>query len=352
MAILIGCDFHKKFQVIAMLETTTGEEPRKRLQHPGQAQEFYRELPPGSIVGMETSCRARWFEQLLLGCKQELWIGHAQKIRAMAPQRQKNDDRDAAHLLDLLVQGKFPRVWQPSEEQRDARCLILHRHSLVRLRTKLNNQLAAIARSEGLQTKVRSVKGRAALEALPLPGWTARRRQELLELLDAVEAKIEPLDQEIARKAAEDPAASRLLTYPGVGPITALYLPLIIGESGRFPSGDHFASYLGLVPAEYSSGGKQRFGGMTKQGNRVARFLLVEAAQSAARKDPELKSFYLRLARSKGRPKAKIALARKLAVRLFLLYRSRLSYAEWHVPAQVRMQASPSSARGLSRPLP
>jgi transposase len=342
MTILVGCDFHKKFQVIAMLDMTTGEETRKRLQHPQEAEEFYRKLPPGCIVGMETSCRARWFERLLAACRQELWVGHAQKIRAMDPHKQKNDERDAAHLLDLLVQNKFPRVWQPSEEQRDQRCLILHRHSLVRLRTKLNNQLAAIARSEGLQIRIASLKGRAALEQLVLTKWIERRRNELLELLDAVQARITPLDREIESKAAAHPAAKRLLTHPGVGPITALYLPLIIGDAERFPSAHHFASYLGLVPAEYSSGGKQRFGGMTKQGNRVARFLLVEAAQSAARKDPELGRFYTRLARSKGRAKAKIALARKLAVRLFLLYRSGLSYAEWRATAQVRKQVSPA----------
>ncbi len=342
MSILIGCDFHKKFEVIAMLDKTTGEVIRKRLGHPGEAEEFYRGLPPGCIVGMETSCRARWFERLLGACKHELWLGHAQKIRAMEPHKQKNDDRDAEHLWDLLVQKKFPRVWQPSEEQRDARCLILHRHSLVRMRTKLNNQLAAIARSEGLQSKVSTAKGRAALEGLALTGWMERRRQDLLELLDGVQGKIAPLEQEIGRKAREDPAARRLLTHPGAGPITAVYLPLVIGDGERFPSGDHFASYLGLVPAEYSSGGKQRFGGMTKQGNRVARFLLVEAGQGAARKDPELGRFYTRLARAKGRAKAKVALARKLAVRLFLLYRSGLSYAEWRAQARVRMQASPA----------
>ncbi len=341
MAIVIGCDFHKKFEVIAMLDRTTGEVIRKRLQHPAEAEEFYRGLSPGCIVGMETSCRARWFERLLAACGHELWVGHAQKIRAMDPHKQKNDDRDAEHLLDLLLQNKFPQVWQPSEEQRDARCLILHRHSLVRLRTKLNNHLAAIARSEGLQIKISSGKGRAALQALPLTGWMQRRRQELLELLDVVQSKIAPLEQEIGKRAAEDPAARRLLSHPGVGPITAVYLPLIIGDAARFPTADHFASYLGLVPAEYSSGGRQRFGGTTKQGNRVARFLLVEAAGAAARKDPELKAFYTRLARSKGRPKAKVALARKLAVRLFLLYRSGLSYAAWHAPGRVRTQASP-----------
>jgi transposase len=301
---------------------------------------------------METSCRARWFERLLRQCGHQLRVGHAQKIRAMEPRKQKTDRRDAAHLLDLLLQNKFPDVWQPGEEVRDRRCLILHRHSLVRLRTKLNNQLAAIARSEGLQLKVSSARGRRAFECLELTGWSARRRDELLEVLDFVQGKITPLERAIAEVAAADPAARRLLTHPGVGPITAVYLPLVIGDAGRFPTPRHFTSYLGLVPAEYSSGSRQRYGATTLQGNRVARFLLVEAAQAASRSDAELARFYGHLARSKGRAKAKVALARKLAIRLFLLYRSGLSYAEWRAQRRVPTQATPVIADGLRRPNP
>ena len=96
-----------------------------------------------------------------------------------------------------------------------------------------------------------------------------------------------------------------------------------------------------MIPAEDSSGPNRRYGPITRQGNRLARFLLVEAAQATARKDPEFGRFYSRMARTKGRAKAKIAIARKLAIRLFLLYQSGLSYEEWHAQSRVRTQAEP-----------
>jgi transposase len=198
-----------------------------------------------------------------------------------------------------------------------------------------------MARSEGMLLKVSSLKGRCALEGLALTGWHARRRQDLLELYDLMNRRITPLEAAIEKMAETDPAARRLLGHPGVGPVTAVYFPLVVGDPERFPTAGHVSAYLGLLPAEDSSGPRRRWGPITRQGNRLARFLLVEAGQAAARVDPEFRRFYQRLARSKGRPKAKIAVARKLAARLFLLYQSGLEYAEWRAQSRVRMQAQP-----------
>jgi len=108
-----------------------------------------------------------------------------------------------------------------------------------------------------------------------------------------------------------------LLTHPGVGPLTALGTVLILGPVERFPDAKHVTSYVGLIPQEESSGGRQRFGHLTKQGNRLLRFLLVEAAQTASRIDPGLRRAYRRLTFRRGRASAKVAVARKLAIRLY-----------------------------------
>src|ERR1700712_3060475 len=103
------------------------------------------------------------------------------------------------------------------------------------------------------------------------------------------------------------------MSQPGVGAVTALAFVLTLGDVHRFPRGKQVASYLGLAPREHSSGGKQRMGGISKQGNRLLRFLLVEAANIAVRFDPELRKEYLHRCHQKHFTVAKVATARKLA---------------------------------------
>jgi transposase len=122
--------------------------------------------------------------------------------------------------------------------------------------------------------------------------------------------------------------ARLLMTQPGVGPITSLAFTLTMGDVGRFQRGKQVASYLGLIPREYSSGGKQRLGSISKQGNRFLRMLLVEAAQVAVRRDPELRKEYLRRCQRKAKGVAKVAAARKLAVRLYWMLRTHTAYPE------------------------
>src|SRR5437870_5264977 len=122
----------------------------------------------------------------------------------------------------------------------------------------------------------------------------------------------------------------------GVGPITALAYVLTMGDVGRFPRGKQVASYLGLIPREHSSGGRQKLGAITKQGNRMLRMLLVEAAQIAVRYDPEFRREYLHRCHQKPKAVAKVAAARKLAVRLYWMLRTQRPY-----PAVVRIESSP-----------
>ncbi|HEV2690655.1 MAG TPA: IS110 family transposase [Bryobacteraceae bacterium] len=332
---IIGCDYHPRFQQIAFVNTEGGECGNCRLEHTVEAEQFYRALQGQRVrVGMEASGHARWFERLLAELGQELWIGDPGKIRAAAPRKQKTDARDAAHLLDLLLNGQFEsrmRIWVPKPEERDVRQLVLHRHRLVGMRTRVKNQLRAVALNEGLGPKpgLWSRKGQAQFRALPLPPWSDRRRQDNLELLAELERRTTPLDQAVLEEAECRPEVVLLMTHPGVGPITALTFVLTLSDPLRFPSSGQLASYLGLIPAEDSSGGRQRLGHITKQGNALLRGLLVEAAHSAARREPELRRCYYRLAMRKNPSIAAVAVARKLAIRLWWMWRRGLSYEQF-----------------------
>jgi len=334
---IIGCDFHPSFQQIAMVDLQTGEYTERRLT-PEEARQFYAELKKPVLVGMEACGNTLWFERLLAGLGIELWLGDAAKIRALEVRKQKTDRRDAALLLRLLLEKRFPRVWVPTLEQRDTRQLLLHRHKLVGMRRQVKNELQHLALNQGVQQKRKlwSVAGRQRLQELPLAGWTARRRQDSLELLDELDGRIAKLDVAAQQEASKDGVAKLLQTHPGVGPITALAFSLTLGTIERFARSRQVVSYLGLNPAEHSSGGRQRLGGISKQGNPLLRSLLVEAGQSAARSVPELKRAYQRLKHKKHSGVAKVMVARKLAVRLYWMWKTQQPYAA------ARTQGSPS----------
>jgi transposase len=342
---IIGCDFHPSYQQIAMVDTETGELWEGRLEHEqGEARRFYEALQGQSVrVGMEAVGNSQWFEQLLAELGHELWIGDAAQIRRLVVRQQKTDRRDAKHILELLLDGRFPRLWVPSAAMRDARQLLRHRQKLVEIRTQVKNQLQHLALNQGVRRKNRlwSVQGRAVLEQLPLQGWTARRRSDLLAMLDRLEEQVGELDRAVREEAQRRPEVVLLMTHPGVGPVVGLAYALTIGPPTRFPRGKHVASYLGLIPREHSSGGHQRLGSISKQGNTMMRTLLVEAAQTAARFDEELRRDYGRLKARKHSALAKVMVARKLAVRMYWMLRENKSYAQMYAQRSVaRMQGS------------
>src|SRR5467141_257181 len=308
---IIGCDYHPGFQQIAFVDTETGEMQERRLQHPEEAEKFFRALAAQGMkvrVGMEASGHARWFERLLAELNFELWIGDAAEIRTKRVRKQKTDRQDAQLILKLMLKDDFPRIWVPSWENRDLRQLLWHRHRMVQARTRIMNQLQAVALNEGLRCKKRLWReaGREQLESFQLAPWASRRRRDLLELLDRLTPTITELTQAIEQEAEKCPEAGRLRTHPGVGSLTALAFVLIIGEADRFQCGKQIASYLGLVPSEESSGQRRRLGHITKQGNSLLRFLLVEAAQVTVRSLPEWRSKYCHLTMRRGRKIAKV----------------------------------------------
>jgi len=335
---IIGCDYHPSWQQVCWLETATGETGEQKLEHAsGEAERFYRQLREPALIGMESTGNCQWFLELARRLGHDLWVGDAAKIRASDSRQQKHDRRDAALLLKLLLENRFPRIWVPSSEEKDLRQLLIHRYKLVRIRAQVKNELQHLAMNQGVtrKRKLWSKTGEKVLRELPLLPWTSRRREDLFRVRAMLDAQIAPLDQAVAEAAEKNEKARLLMTQPGVGPITSIAFVLTMGDVSRFQRGKQVASYLGLIPREYSSGGHQRLGSISKQGNRFLRMLLVEAAQNAVRYDPQMRNEYLHRCHRMAKGVAKVAAARKLAIRLYWMLRTNQGY-----PEVVRVESS------------
>jgi transposase len=322
-----------------MLDKETGALVERRLVHTEEARAFYEGLKGPVVVGIEASGNTHWFESLLARCQHQLWVGDAAAIARQEGRKQKHDRRAAALILKLMLENRFPRIWVPTVGERDLRQLLIHRQHLVRMRARIKNQLQHIALNQGWQKKRKlwSQAGLELLRSLKLEPWTEQRRDTLLEMLKELDEKIRPLDQAVEKEAEQSEAARRLATHPGVGPVISLATVLTMGEVGRFADSRSWISYLGLNPSEESSGQRRRLGAISKQGNPFLRYLLVEGAASAARRDKNLARMYARLKAKKHHGVAKVAVARKLAVRLYWMARTEKSY-----PEVVRTQGSQS----------
>jgi transposase len=335
---LIGCDYHPSWQQICWVDTETGETAEQKLVHAsGDAEKFYRGLPERAVIGMESTGNCQWFVEMATTAGHDVWIGDAAKIRASEVRQQKHDRRDAALILKLLVEGRFPRIWTPSGEEKDLRQLLIHRYKLVRMRVQVKNELQHLAMNQGVTRKGKlwSKAGEQVLRELPLKPWAGRRREDLFKVREMLNGQIDLLDRAVLEVAQKNEKARLLMTQPGVGPITSMAFVLTMGDVSRFQRGKQVASYLGLIPREYSSGGHQRLGSISKQGNRFMRMLLVEAAQVAVRYDPRMRQEYLHRCHQKPKGVAKVAAARKLAIRLYWMLRTNTGY-----PGVVRVESS------------
>ncbi len=329
---IIGSDYHAGFQQVALFNTETKDTGCLRLEHKdGTAERFYRSLAGEQVlVGIESTGGTRWLERLLAELGFQLLIGDAARIRAAAAHKQKTDRKDAELLLQLLVEKRFPKIWMPSPEQRDLRQLLIHRHRLVQMRSRVKNQLQALAMNEGLHRKGQlwSKQGQSELLGLSLATWATQRRTDLLELLKEFDQRIAPLDLKLKDQAQTSADVQLLMSHPGVGPVVGTAFMLTLGDPHRFKTSKQVAAYLGLVPLERSSGSRKRLGHITKQGSSLMRGLLVEAARVAIRYLPEWKRKYLRLSVKKNRSIAIIAIARRLAVQLWWMWKLGRKYGQ------------------------
>lgn len=332
MTVYIGCDYHPHQQTLAWMDTAEGEIRYSVLseQTPQRVREFYRQFPAGSEVGMEATGACGWFEELLTELGHRLLVGDARQIRKLAPSRHKTDRRDAEHLLDLLVQRRFPELWRRPLASQLVLEQLRYRHGLVKQRTFVCNRLQVLGQGVGLpRLQVRSKKGGQLLAGAELDPVRASLRAGWFRLLEQLSAQIDEIEQTLRQQAASDRDALRLQTHPGIGPLTSLCFVHTVGDVRRFYSARQVISYVGLDPVEKSSGDKKRIGKISKRGSALLRFLLGQAAHAAIKGDVTLKSFYQQVSRRRGRSIAKVATARKLCTRAYLLLRDEIDYAEY-----------------------
>ena len=339
---IIGCDLHARQQTIAMLDSETGELQEKTLEHQGETvRKFYSALSGSILVGIEATGSMQWFLELMEELGIECRVGHPAKIRKAETRKQKHDRRDARLLLTLLAENRFPTIWMPSTQQRDLRTLLRHRHQWVRLRSRVQHTLQSMALNHGLRRgrSLWSQAGQGELRALPLAPHTSERRKALMTLYPRLQESIDELDRQVSEQTQQRTDARRLMTHPGVGPVTALATEVFLGDPKRFIDGKALASYIGMIPSEHSSGRRQRLGAMSKQGNALLRYLWCEAAMHAVERDPELKRFYRRKLVQKGLGKARVAAARKLGIRLWIMMRDEIDYQEFCRRGKARQES-------------
>ena len=338
MTLYIGVDIHARQQTLSFLDTSDGTTGQMELVHErDDVKGFYSKFQGEVIVGIEACGYTNWFEELMEHLGHKLLVGDAAEIRRLARRRQKNDRRDADLLLDLLVHNEFPALFRYSRESREVLRQLRYRHKLVKLRTMVANTLHALAINAGLslRAKLLTKGGRQQLRALQLSAISQQQRDELLSLADELTRRIHTVEQWLQTQARTDARVQRLQTHPGVGLLTSLCLVHTLGDLSRFSSTRKVAAYVGFDPMEDSSAERKAYGGISKAGSRLLRYLLVEAGQTAAKDDEHLRQFYRRLLPRRGKARAKVAVARKLLIRCFIMGRAEIDYAEFLRRGQV-----------------
>ena len=347
--IYIGVDFHARQQTICYLKTETGELVIHELKHKDKdkVRDFYSKFQGQVVIGLEASGYSPWFEAMLEQLGFEVWLGDATEIRRRARWRQKNDRRDAELIFDLLVHNEFPRLHRPAVVSREVLRMLRYRQKLTKIRTMSKNSVQALALQAGLAKgpHLFSRSGKKELSATLMSPAMQWQREHWLQLL-------EPLNQQLLEtmvwfkeQSKGDVRISRLRTHPGIGLLTSLCIVHSLEPVSRFRNQRKVAAYAGFDPVERSSAERQHFLGNSKAGSRVLRYLMVEAAHTAVRYDENLKRFYKRLAARRGKPKAKVATARKLLIRAYIMLRDEIDYAEFQ-----RRAVAAARARNSQRP--
>jgi transposase len=331
MSLYIGVDFHPHQQTACWIDSQTGELKIDTFHHQNRDEltRFYQSLPP-SVVGIEATGKASWFEDLLFENNHQLLVGDPCVIRKRATSIHKSDKRDAEHIFNLLSNNEFPTLWRRAKESSNLLELIKLRSSLVRQRTQIYNRLQALAHEVGLpKGKMETKHFQTLLQSVELTAVKHLQRDTLFQTTEFLSQQISQLEKVLQLKAEEDEQVKLLLSQRGVGFLTALCVVHTLGDVQRFNSTKKISSFVGICPVEKSSGSRVKFGSISKKGSALLRFFLGQSANIAIRYDDKLKAFYQRLSKKKPKAVAKTAVSRKLLVKLSIMLRDKITAPEF-----------------------
>jgi transposase len=295
----------------------------------GEVSAYLQRRAPSRVI-VETCSEAFWVADAATAAGHEVRVVPATLAPTLGIGARgiKTDRRDAQVLSEVSTRIDLPSVHVPSPAARAAKALCGMRDGLVRSRTLLVNTVRGWVRTQGRRVATGSLltfgpRVRAALGA-PVPGYVARQ----LQVIEHLHAAIAEADREVRALAQADPVAVRLMSVPGVGPVTAVRFVAALDDCARFPSAHAVEAYLGLVAGQRSSGDRTRHLGITKAGSPAVRWCLVQAAHCARRVLPPgaLRDWVDGVEHRRGRQVAVVALARKLTGILYALWRDRTTY--------------------------
>jgi transposase len=330
----IGIDLHKRSLTVCVIDKTTGETFISRFltNDESRIRAFFEKQQPFEAV-VEASGTYEWLWLLLEPLAERLVLAHPSKLRIIAESKKKTDRFDARALAHLLAQDEVPEAYRPSPQQREYQHMVKHRVVLVRQRSRLRVQIRSILAARNLDQPGLFGLPKERFCDLPLPVAEKFRVLELLSLLEVFEKSIDVATRELKafREAApEDQKKNHEIakSVPGVGDLTADVVLASLGPVDRFRSVEKVTAYSGLVPGGRRSDQRHIELGITKEGPRILRWALTEAAWRATRSSPYWKQIFESIAKRRGRKKAIIAVARRLLAVIYTLLRKGELYIE------------------------
>ena len=338
----IGCDAHRKYSVFVSMDANGKAGPPERVEHDREEfRKFLRKLPTGSPVAVEASGGWYWLMTDLEQAGLEPHLVHATEAKRRMRGRNKTDELDAKGLATLLYDKRLPEVWIPPAKLLDLRGLMRARLAIRGYQSGLKNRILAAVNRYGLRGNDASSKdwfsgkGRLQLNTwiMGLPEQTRIGTIAEWHLVDEIQGQIGELEKQIAEKIGKIGYVRLLETMPGVGKILGATIYLEIGDVKRFSTPAHLASYAGLVPRVYSSGGKTFHGRVAPDANRYLKWAFVEAANCTVMHSWKYETchvgrLYGRLKPAKGHAKAAVAVARHLAEASWWILRKAQGYRE------------------------
>jgi len=318
----VGIDVHKDF-CQANFVNSKGKVVKEQTfpNNSSGLKELVKATSKSKVVFESSSSSTRIYDAL--SSTADVKVAHPAKLRAIASARIKTDKLDARTLAQLLRADLIPESYVPTMYYRQARLLVRHRASLVRIRTRIKNQIQSLLTKEGIRIPFSDAfgkKGMLFLRELELGEMQRISLDSMLALLDTMNAQVKEADKRIENVASQDAYAKLLVTIPGVSWFSALVIASEIGDIHRFESYKQLCSYAGLVPSVYQSGSTDRKGHITKQGSSMLRWILVQDARSAVKYSKRFRNKYRKLlAKGVKEKKAIVAIARKIAVSVYFM---------------------------------